>query len=60
MKTKIRYDFGRTIKTGDFESARFDVGMEVMCDSEDAEAEFDRIKEWVDDKVKEEEDEWKI
>ena len=56
MKAKVKYGAGRTFNLGNYESAKVDVGIELICDSEeDLDDQFEKAKEWVDGKIAEEE-----
>ena len=62
MKAKIRYGLSRTINLGSYESAKVDVALELVCDQDDEaslDTSFEKAKDWVDAKIKEEEMRWK-
>ena len=57
MKAKVKYGAGRTFNLGNYESAKVDVGIELVCDDveEDLDDQFKKAKEWVDGKIAAEE-----
>lgn len=61
-KVKLKYGSGKTINLGNYESARVDCGIEVMCDNSRTEIEkvWKRIKRFVDDKLEEGVKAWEV
>lgn len=58
MKMKLGYTGVRTWNMGNYESARSEIHVEVVlpaADDEQLEVEYDRMKSWVDNKLKQEE-----
>jgi len=51
---RVKYNKGRTINIGNFESIRVDVGIELemaASDGREIDATFDRLKAWVDKRI---------
>jgi len=61
MKARIKFSLGRTINTGNYENAKFDIGVEQQVDCKDLaelERSLENMKDWVKQRVHEEELEW--
>ena len=56
--TKVYYSCGRTLNMGNYESARFDFGLELDCKEEEVEEKMKEAEKFVAAKVKEEEHKW--
>jgi len=55
---KVRYALGLTVNLGNYESAKVEVEHEVEVGESETRAEaYERVKEWVQNKVEEEHDE---
>lgn len=52
-EVKLRYSAGRTLNTGNYESARFEVSVELTCLEDDIDGCYDRAKDFVDEKIEE-------
>ena len=58
-KATVRYSSGRTINMGNFESVRFDITIELECDSTAVSQTYNKVKRLVDDKVTTEEERYR-
>jgi hypothetical protein len=62
MKGRIKYGLGRTINMGNYENAKIEVGLELDVETADRDALdgwFEKARKWVNNKVKQEEMEWR-
>jgi single-stranded DNA-specific DHH superfamily exonuclease len=57
---EVGYSLARTINTGNFENAKFEVSCKTTCDEKDVESTFKKLKVFVDKKVKQEEMSWRL
>src|SRR6266851_2931565 len=48
---RVSYSKGRTLNMGQFESLRVDVGIELECADGEEEATFERLKNWVNQRL---------
>jgi hypothetical protein len=57
---KVSYSLGRTLNTGNYESTRFDVSLELDTTEDNLEYDLERAKKFVVSQVEEEEAKWKL
>ncbi len=51
---RVKYQKGRTINLGNFESLRVDIGIEIDCLAGQEDLAIDRCREWVDSQLRKE------
>lgn len=56
---KVGMSLGLTLNMGNYESARFDVSIEVDTTKEDFDMDYHHAKKWVEARIKEEETKWR-
>ena len=49
--SKVKLSMGMTVNLGNYESARFDVGVEHPCSAEDIDAAYKTAQAWCDSKL---------
>ena len=57
---KVSYSVGRTLNMRNFESAKFEIGVEVSCPEDELDETYEKAKQFVDEQIAEEEKNWKI
>lgn len=51
---RLKYQKGRTVNLGNFESSRIDIGIELDSSAQDIPATFERMRTWVEKRLAEE------
>ena len=59
-KATVSYELGRTINLGDFENVKISIGIDIRTDVDELDADYKRAVKWVGNKLKEEEEKWKV